>query len=223
MPFNIVGCRGLNLLQMGLPAEAEPAILDAAATAERGSGTFQSGIFRTAAVTGALARGDLPTAEARWAQLEPDEARRLAANEKGADIVRLLLVHARLDLARQRPESAASSLERAATLIGARRQPVNADARELEGLRSAVFLVQGRYAEAAKYAQTAVELARVSAVDKNSSAWIGEALVLRARAEAALGSKAATVTAQEALPHLVDNLDPSHPLIAEARQIVNRQ
>jgi serine/threonine-protein kinase len=223
MPFNIVGCRGLNLLQMGRPAEAEPAILDAAATAERGSGTFQSGTFRAAAVTAALARGDLPAAEARWAHLKPDEARRLAANEKGADIVRLLLVHARLDLARQRPESAASSLERAATLIGARRQPVNADARELEGLRSAVFLVQGRYAEAAKYAQTAVELARVSAVDKNSSAWIGEALVLRARAEAALGGKAATATAQEALPHLMDNLDPSHPLIAEARQIVNRQ
>jgi hypothetical protein len=137
--------------------------------------------------------------------------------------VRLLLVHARLDLAHQRPESAASSLERAATLIAARRQPVNADARELEGLRSAVFLVQGRYAEAAQYAQTAVELARVSAVDKNSSAWIGEALVLRARAEVALGSKAATATAQEALPHLVDNLDPSHPLIAEARQLVHRQ
>ena len=58
---------------------------------------------------------------------------------------------------------------------------------------------------------------------ENSSAWIGEALVLRARAEVALGSKAAAVTAQEALPHLVDNLDPSHPLIAEARQIVNRQ
>jgi hypothetical protein len=83
--------------------------------------------------------------------------------------------------------------------------------------------VQGRYAEAAQYAQTAVELARVSAVDKNSSAWIGEALVLRARAEVALGSKAATATAQEALPHLVDNLDPSHPLIAEARQLVHRQ
>jgi hypothetical protein len=153
----------------------------------------------------------------------PDEVRRLAANEKGADIVRLLLVHARLDLARQRPENAVSSLERAATLIGARRQPINAEARELEELRSAASLMLERYAEAAKHAQAAVELARVSAVDKNSSAWIGEALVLRARAEAALGSKAAGATAQEALPHLVGNLDPSHPLIAEARQIVNRQ
>jgi hypothetical protein len=73
------------------------------------------------------------------------------------------------------------------------------------------------YADAVQHAQAALELARSSAVDPKSSAWIGEALVLRARAEAALGRKDASATAQEALRHLVENLNSSHPLIAEAR------
>ena len=76
-------------------------------------------------------------------------------------------------------------------------------------------------AEAEQHAQAAFELARISAVDPKSSSWIGEALVLRARAEAAAGSKTAPATAQEALSHLVANLDPTHPLIAQAREIAS--
>ena len=61
----------------------------------------------------ALARADLATAESRWAELLPDEKRRLVANEKGIEVVRLLLVSARLDIARNRPDEALKSLERA--------------------------------------------------------------------------------------------------------------
>jgi hypothetical protein len=78
-----------------------------------------------------------------------------------------------------------------------------------------------RYAEAEQHAQTALELARISAVDPKSSSWIGEALVLRARAEAAAGRNTAPATAQEALSHLVANLDPTHPLIVQAREIAS--
>ena len=78
-----------------------------------------------------------------------------------------------------------------------------------------------RYAEAEQHAKAALELARISAVDPRSSSWIGEALVLRARAEAAAGSKGAPATAQEALSHLVANLDPTHPLISQAREIAS--
>lgn len=212
-------CWALSRLDRGEPQQAEPAILEAASKAERGGITNQAALLRASAVTAALARGDLATAEVRWAQLLPDEEQRLAANEKGIEVVRLLLVNARLDIARHRFDEALKSLDRAAALIASRQQPTNPDARELEVLRSSALMAKQLYADAAQHAQAALELARISAVDSKSSAWIGEALVLRARAEAALGLKAASATAQEALTHLVANLDPTHPLIAQAREI----
>jgi tetratricopeptide (TPR) repeat protein len=152
----------------------------------------------------------------------PDLERRLAANEKGIEVVRLLLVSARLDMARHRPQEALKALDRAGTLIASRQQRTNPDARELEALRCSALIAEQRYVEAEQHAQAALELARISAVDPGSSSWIGEALVLRARAEAAAGHKAAPATAQEALTHLLANLDSTHPLIAQAREIASR-
>jgi hypothetical protein len=81
------------------------------------------------------------------------------------------------------------------------------------------LFAEQRYTEAMRHAQAALELARAGAIDTNSSAWIGEALIMRARAEAATSRVAAAATAQQALPHLVNNLDPAHPLIAEAHDL----
>ena len=214
-------CWALSRLETGEPQQAEPAILEAASKAEQGGVTYQAALLRASAVISALARGDLATAEARWAELLPDEEHRLAANERGIEVVRLLLVSARLDMARDRPDEALKSLDRAGDLIASRRQRTNPDARELEALRSSALIAKQRYVEAEQHAQAALELARISAVDPKSSSWIGEALVLRARAEAALGRKAASATAWEALSHLVANLDPTHPLIAQAREIAS--
>jgi tetratricopeptide (TPR) repeat protein len=215
-------CWALSRLDSGEPQEAEPAILEAASKAEQGGVTYQASLLRASAVIAAVARGDLETAETRWAELLPDEEHRLAANEKGIEVVRLLLVSARLEIARDRPGEALKSLERAGALIASRGQKTNPDARELEALRSSALMAEQRYVEAGQHAQAALELARISAVDPKSSSWIGEALLLRARAEAAAGRKAAPGTAQEALSHLVANLDPSHPLIAQAREIASR-
>lgn len=212
-------CWALSRLERGEPQQAEPAILDAASKAEQGGITYQAALLRASAVTAALARADLATAEVRWGMLLPDEERRLALNEKGIEVVRLLLVHARLDMARHRSDDALKSLARAAALIASRRQPSNPDARELEVLQGTALMAKQLYVEAAQHAQAALGLARLSAVDPKSSAWIGEALALRARAEAAAGSKAAAATAREALAHLVANLDPAHPLIAQAREM----
>jgi tetratricopeptide (TPR) repeat protein len=151
----------------------------------------------------------------------PDEEQRLAAHEKGIEVVRLLLVSARLDLARRRPDEALKTLQRAGALIASRGQSTNPDARELDVLQSSALMAKQRYLEAGQHAQAALELARAGAVDPNSSSWIGEALVLRARAEAAAGRGGAAATAREALTHLVANLDPTHPLIAEARAIAS--
>jgi serine/threonine protein kinase len=214
-------CWALSRLDRGDPQQAEPAILEAARKAEQGGVSYQASLLRASAVIAALARADLATAEMRWAELLPDEEHRLAASEKGIEVVRLLLVSARLDIARNRPDEALKSLERAGALIASRRQRSNPDARELEALRSSALLVKRRYVEAEQHAQAALELARISAVDPKSSSWIGEALVLRARAEAGSGRKVAPATAQEALTHLVANLDPTHPLIAQAREIAS--
>jgi serine/threonine protein kinase len=214
-------CWALSRLDRGEPQQAETAILEAASKAEQGGITYQAALLRASAVIAALARADLATAEIRWAQLLPDEEHRLAANEKGIEVVGLLLVSARLDMARHQPDEALKSLERAGALIASRRQRTNPDARELEALRTSVLLAKQRYVEAEQHAQAALELAQTSAVDPKSSSWIGEALVLRARAEAAAGRKAASATAQEALTHLVANLDATHPLIAQAREIAS--
>ncbi|MGB6308801.1 MAG: protein kinase [Steroidobacteraceae bacterium] len=215
-------CWALSLLDRGEPQQADPGIIEAARKAERGGVSYQAALLRASSVTAALARGDLASAEARWAELLPDEEHRLAANEKGMEVVRLLLVSARLDIARNRPDEALKSLERADALIASRRQRTNPDARELEALRSSAQLAKQNYVEAERHAQAALELARISAVDPKSSSWIGEALVLRARAEAGAGRKVASATAQEALSHLMANLDPSHPLIAQAREMASR-
>ena len=77
------------------------------------------------------------------------------------------------------------------------------------------------YAAAAADAQLALERAQREAIDPKSSAWVGEALVLRAQSESASGNTAAaTASAQQALPHLQQNLDPSHPLIVEASKLI---
>lgn len=125
------GCWALSLLETGQPERAEPAILDAADKAEKGGITYQAALLRASAVVAALARADLATAEARWAELLPDEQNRLATNEKGIEMVRLLLVNARLDIARHRPDEALRSLDRAGALIASRRQRTNPDARVL--------------------------------------------------------------------------------------------
>ena len=215
-------CWALSRLDSGEPQAADAAILEATNKAEQGGVSFQVALLRASAVTAALARGDLAAAETRWTELVPDEERRLAAHEKGTELVRLLLLQARLELARHQPDEALKSLDRAGAIIASRQQPTNPDARELESLRSSALLGSHRYLEAEQHAQAALELARVSAVDPESSSWVGEALVLRARAEAAAGNKNAPVTAQEALHHLTANLDPTHPLIAQARDMASR-
>jgi|HubBroStandDraft_4_1064222.scaffolds.fasta_scaffold01441_8 serine/threonine protein kinase len=216
MLSGLQACWALSRLLMGATETGEATVITAAERAERGGVSFQAALMRASAVNAALARGDLATAEARWAPLAADEERRLAAHEKGTEVVRLLFVQARLDIARQQPQQALRTLEHAAALIAVRHQATDPDARELATLRSTALLAQRQYPESAVQAQAAVDLATSTAIDPASSAWIGEALLLRARAEAAQGSDKAAATARQALRQLRGNLDSAHPLILEA-------
>ena len=219
MPSGLQACWALARLQMGAMQAGEATVITAAERAERGGVSFQAALMRAWAVNAALARGDLTTAETRWAPLAADEQGRLAAHEKGTEVVRLLFVNARLDMARQEPQQALRTLEDAADLIAARHQATNPDARELAALRSTALLACRRYPEAAVQAQAAAELATSTAIDPTSSAWIGEALLLRARAEAAQGSDRAAGIARQAFRQLTGNLDSTHPLILEAKRL----
>jgi serine/threonine-protein kinase len=216
---SIQACWALSHLDRGETELVEAAILRAADKSQQGGITWQSEQLQASSVAAALARGDLATAQARWTPLAANEARRLAAKEKGVKVVRLLLIGARLDIALDQPDEALKSLDRAAAIVASRQQPVNPDARELEALTSSALMAKHLYVDAAQHAQAALNLARISAVDTQNSVWIGEALLLRAQAERASGKKQASASAQEALVHLNGNLIASHPLLAQAREI----
>jgi hypothetical protein len=143
----------------------------------------------------------------------------LSAKRSGVEAAGILLVHARLDLARGRLADASLRLDQLTASIAGHHQS-NTDTRNTEALRAQVLLA-GRDPEgAARHAQAALDLARATANDPQSSAWIGEALLWRARSEAALGNQTkAAATAREALPHLAKNLDPANWMIAAAAQI----
>jgi hypothetical protein len=145
----------------------------------------------------------------------------IAAKDRGLDIVSLLLVHARLDMLHGLLESASQRLDKAAELIASRKQPTNRDAGNVALLQAQVLLARHLNTQAFKYARAAVEFARAEAVDPQSSAWIGQALVWRARAEAALGKASASATAREALPHLLNNLNVTDPIIEAARRLAS--
>jgi serine/threonine-protein kinase len=225
LPYYFEACRAASQIAMGgqSTAAGETTLLQAADDAEKaGMMTVVVG-YRTSTVAAAIDRGDLSSADARWMPLAAVEQKMLAAKDRGVDIVSLLVVHARLDLMHGHVDEALRRTEQAAALIAARKQPVNRDSREVALLNAQLLLARSDNEQALRQAQAAVEFARAGAVDPESSAWIGEALVWRASAEAALGRRVAATTAQEALPHLVKNLDVSHPMILLARKLAARQ
>jgi hypothetical protein len=171
-------------------------------------------------VLAAIERGDLDAADSRWSALQPYEDRGLADGERGAEVVRVLLTHARLDMAHGRVADASKRLNAAAGLISARRQPINPDAYDVAVLEARASLEVGAAVDAERQAEKALALARIASVDAGSSALIGEALLWRARAEKALGKSAlAAASARDSEIHLSANLLPGHPLIAAAHAL----
>jgi serine/threonine-protein kinase len=219
-PFYVAGCRAAAATLAGDPtADAQ---LVRATQAAGAAGYLASQTFYPAmTVISALERNELAAADSRWAALASGETHALAAGNQSAEAVRLLLVHARLDLAHGRIDAASHRLGIARSLIAARRQPINPDSYDLEVLTARAAMQNGDYANAARYAASAVALANAAAVDDTSSAWVGEALLARAQAEKALGqADAAAADARAALRHLEANLLPAQPLVVAARAAI---
>src|SRR6185369_12293592 len=97
-PYFLEACRARSLIAMGRPDGG--ATLAQIAVAAQKAGNLD-GIASLRATSAALAmeHGDLASADAAWALLAPEEERALSTGERGPDVVRLILLHARLDLA----------------------------------------------------------------------------------------------------------------------------
>jgi tetratricopeptide (TPR) repeat protein len=98
----------------------------------------------------------------------------------------------------------------------------NPDDKLVSMSRAELALATGDFNEAVRQAETALEFSRRTAIDPQSSIYIGEALLWRARAEAGLGNETkATASAQEALRHLEKNMDPGSRELAAARKLAS--
>jgi tetratricopeptide (TPR) repeat protein len=222
LPFFLVGCRALAELAMEQPNASVAALADAGRKAQSAGMVSMASVFRTATIHEAIQRGDLAGADAGWMELAPSEEKMLKDNERGAELVRLLLLQADLELAREQYAQAAQRIDQAAALIAARSQPMNSDARDVEMLRTRLAFASRAFRETKQHAQAALELAKAGAIDPQSSAWIGVALLWRARAEAALGdTEKAKATVREAVPHLEKNMDPRSATLAAARELAS--
>lgn len=219
LPFYLRATGLLAASAAGAAPAADKALMEEARIAEQQGLGAAVITYRLGAIRAALDRDDVAAAEEYWSYVAMTEteradaaARRLAA--------RVLIVHAALDLARHDASAASQHVGQAAALIPEERRAAEPDWRRLLLVQAQTEYALAQYPAAARDADAAVARARRQAVDPQSSAWIGEALVWRSQAELAQGKRdAAQTSAKEAIPHLQQNLDPSHPLTAIARKL----
>jgi hypothetical protein len=220
-PYPLALCHATARIVSGERATADADLMRAMQAADTGY-LGMSTFYPSMTVIAALERADLDTADERWRILAPREARALASQNRSAETVRLLLVDARLHLAHGSNDEARRQLEVAERLIAARHQALNPDGYELAILRAQAAMQAGDYADAERQAASADDRARAGAIDESSSAWVGEALLIRAQAERARGESArASADAHAALHHLEPNLLPTSTLVAAARGIAD--
>jgi hypothetical protein len=220
-PYMVVGCRAAAQVMAGDARAADADLMRATRAAAAAGALAASKFYPAMTVLAAIERGDLDAADERWTALQPYEERALAAGERDAEVVRVLLTHVRLDLAHGRHTDASKLLEIASRLIAARHQPINPDAFAAAILEAQDALQAGAFAEAAQRSAKAVQLGETASVDPGASALIGEALLLRARAESGLGNRAqAVATARASLRHLRSTLLPDSALIGAAQSLI---
>jgi eukaryotic-like serine/threonine-protein kinase len=222
LPFYLNASVLLARTAAGTPDSDGEGLMQAAESAEKQGLASAIALYRAGAIRAAINRGDIAAADSYWDTTASFEQKYLAEPAWRRDAQRLLMAHARLNLAKQDPGAAAERIQQAANLVPAELADRDPEWQHIVALRAENELAQHKYAAAVADARLALERATTEAVDPQSSAWVGEALVLRARGELALGDKAAAAaSAREALPHVEQNLDPSHPLIAAARLLSN--
>jgi hypothetical protein len=222
LPFYLDASVLLARSAAGAPDSNGNGLMQAAEMAEKQGMASAIAVYRAGAIRAAVNKGEIAAADSYWDTTASLQQKYLADPAWRRDAQRLLIAHARLNLAKHDVSAAAESMQQAADLVPAALASSDPEWQHIVSLRAEIELAHGQYAAAVADAQVALERAKTEAVDPTSSAWVGEALLLRARGELALGNKAAAAaSAREALPHVEQNLDPSHPLIAAARKLSN--
>jgi hypothetical protein len=218
-PFYLQATRLLADSAAGAAQHADKGLMENAAVAEQQGAGAGVAMYRLGAIGAALDRGDVAAADEYWSSVSAMETH--TADAAGRRLaVKVLIAHAALDLARHDPSAASQHIAQATALIPEARRAGHPDWRRLLLVRVQTEYSLAQYPAAARDAEAAVARARRDAVDPQSSAWIGEALVWQSQVELAQGKHdAAQASAKEALAHLQQNLDPSHPLIATARRL----
>ncbi|HEY2678062.1 MAG TPA: serine/threonine-protein kinase [Steroidobacteraceae bacterium] len=220
LPFYLEATRLIARSAQGIRGSEERGLMHAADQAEKQGLATAVATYRVDAIRAALDGGDIAAADADWVKISPLESKYLADPAWQRDAKRLLMAHARLNLAKHDLAAAANEIAMAAGLDSQSQQASDPEWEHILVMRGEIELAQQAYDAADADAQAAVTRARQEAVDPNSSAWIGEALILRGRCESAMGNKtAAAASAREALPHLQQNLDPSDPLLAQEKTL----
>jgi serine/threonine-protein kinase len=145
-----------------------------------------------------------------------------AASGRGSDAVRSLRIDAQLDFQAGELADADATARRAAALAVDAEGAATPALREVAMLQALVALARNDPEAACGYADTALLRARIEAINSDSSAWVGEALLMRARCEHALGHDNVTRSlSAAALPQLEQNLGAAHPLAVQARELAD--
>ena len=219
LPFYISGTRLLAQCVAGLAPTGDQRLKELSAVADKQGLSILVLRYQIDAIRTALARGDIRAAEQYWSSISAMESKRGDALAR-RDAVLLLITHAALELAEKNATAAGAHLAQALALIPAASRETDPNWRMLLLTRVQVEYAQAQYPAAETDARATLERARQEAVDPNSSAWIGEALIWRSKIELAQGRRAeAAQGAKEAMPHLKQNLDAKHALLVEAQAL----
>ena len=222
VPYFLEGCRDISRIAAGEVSADLEASLMRNAKSVAASGMQHIVIPYQAALTHlALNRGDLTAAQAKWAPLATIEDEMLKSKRSGIEVTAVLLLHAKLEIMRGNYAAASRLLDDVASKMATHHQ-TNPDDKLVSISRAQIALATRDFNEAARQAELALEFSRRTAIDPQSSVYIGEALLWLARAEAGLGEKAkATASAQEALRHLEKNMDSASSMLAAARELAS--
>lgn len=176
-----------------------------------------------------LADADLHAERSRDAEAELAKADALAKKSKPRPRTALNAQRIRLELVErgQDPVAVKSQLEAVQATLKSMGEPVNVEYHtRLAMLQARLALAEGFLSvgdldAAARWATESLALARLAVLPGKTSAWVGEATLMRARIERATGhQEPARALASEAEKEFSDTLSPTHPLSLEAHALV---
>jgi eukaryotic-like serine/threonine-protein kinase len=131
-----------------------------------------------------------------------------------------LLAKARIAISQGAIGQADQLAQQALLAVRRRNRPSDTQLRGVTALAARLALARQDWSRAANLADAVFDVSRATAIDPQSSAFIGEALLLEAESQRGAGEAAgAADLARQALVHLQQNLGDAHPLTRAAIQL----